>query len=135
MSSPTTPPAASTSKYDLTSTLSKYLDLHMMFPLLEFVDGNELLGYNPADIQRARLALVRPTNMVDYAIEIYMDVEKTDKVPPEMESQKATVHAQIDANDRMDPTLANFFAELVSINPRRCLFYKDTREGRTPAFF
>ena len=36
-------PPSSTAKYDLTSTLSKHLDLHLMFPLLEFIDGNELL--------------------------------------------------------------------------------------------
>ncbi len=57
-------PPTSTAPYDLTGTISKFLDLHLMFPLLEFVDGNELLAYSKADIQRARLALVKPTNMV-----------------------------------------------------------------------
>jgi len=85
----------------------------MMFPLLEFVDGNEFLGYKPADIQRARLALVTPTNMVEYAIEIHQELEKTQKVPPEMEKQKQAVYAQIETNEKMDPTLAMFFAEKV----------------------
>ena len=107
-------PTSSTAKYDLTSTLSKYLDLHLMFPLLEFVDGNELLAYNPADIQRARLALVKPTNMVEYAIEIYQNLEGTTAVPPEMEAQKVAVYNQIEMNEKQDTTLATFFTDLVS---------------------
>jgi len=86
-----------------------------MFPLLEFVDGNEFLAYNPEDIQRARLALVKPTNMVEYAIEIYQELNGEGSeipVPPEMEAQKDAVYKQIDANDNQDPTLATFFAEL-----------------------
>jgi translation initiation factor 3 subunit E len=108
-------PPSSTAKYDLTSTLSKFLDLHLMFPLLEFVDGNEILGYNPADIQKARLALVKPTNMVEYAIEIYQELNGGPEVPvpPEMEAQKNAVYQQIEAYDKKDPTLANFFSELV----------------------
>lgn len=115
MSSPDTPATpGSAAKYDLTSQLSKYMDLHMMFPLLEFVDGNDFLGYNPADIQRARLALVTPTNMVEYAIEIHQELEKTQTVPPEMEKQKLAVYAQIETNEKMDTTLAKFFAEKVN---------------------
>ena len=116
MSTPSTP-ESSTAKYDLTPTLSKYLDLHLMFPLLEFVDGNEQLGYNPADIQRARLALVKPTNMVEYAIEIYQDLEKADAVPKEMEAQKDAVYKQIDAYEKQDTTLQDFFTDLVRSAP------------------
>ena len=116
---PTTPPT-STAKYDLTSTLSKFLDLHLMFPLLEFVDGNEFLAYNTADIQKARLELIKPTNMVEYAIEIHQELNggADVPVPPEMEAQKQVVYAQIEANDRQDPTLATFFVDLVRPHPR-----------------
>lgn len=51
-----------TSKYDLTRTISKYLDLHMMFPLLDFV---EMSNIYPADqVAQARLDLLDATNMV-----------------------------------------------------------------------
>lgn len=54
--------AGTTSKYDLTRTISKYLDLHMMFPLLDFV---ETLSVYPADqVAQARLDLLDATNMV-----------------------------------------------------------------------
>lgn len=49
-------------KYDLTRTISKYLDLHMMFPLLDFV---EMSSIYPADqVAQARLDLLDATNMV-----------------------------------------------------------------------
>jgi translation initiation factor 3 subunit E len=112
-----TPQAAaeSTSKYDLTSTLSKYLDLHLMFPLLEFIDGNELLKYNHADIERARLALLKPTNMVEYAIEIHQSVEGTEAVPSEMEAQREAVYKQIEEYEKQDGTVQTFFADLVML--------------------
>lgn len=56
------PSATTTSKYDLTRTISKYLDLHMMFPLLDFV---EMSNIYPADqVAQARLDLLDATNMV-----------------------------------------------------------------------
>lgn len=55
-------PRAGTSKYDLTRTISKYMDLHMMFPLLDFV---EVANMYPADqVAQARLDLLDATNMV-----------------------------------------------------------------------
>ena len=56
------PAATTTSQYDLTRTISKYLDLHMMFPLLDFV---EMSNIYPADqVAQARLDLLDATNMV-----------------------------------------------------------------------
>lgn len=53
---------SATSKYDLTRTISKYLDLHMMFPLLDFVEVSKMY---PADqVAQARLDLLDATNMV-----------------------------------------------------------------------
>lgn len=55
-------PKAGAGKYDLTRTISKYLDLHMMFPLLDFV---EMATIYPADqVAQARLDLLDATNMV-----------------------------------------------------------------------
>lgn len=60
-----TAPSGGSSKYDLTRTISKYLDLHMMFPLLDFVVE---AGMYPSDqVAQARLDLVDATNMVSHA--------------------------------------------------------------------
>lgn len=55
-------PKTGTSKYDLTRTISKYLDLHMMFPLLDFVETTKI--YPAEQVAQARLDLLEATNMV-----------------------------------------------------------------------
>jgi eIF3 subunit 6 N terminal domain len=55
-------------KYDLTNTISEYLDLHLMFPLLDFV---EISGMYPGQgVAQARLELLEPTNMVRKRIDV-----------------------------------------------------------------
>ena len=55
-------PAAGPEAYDLTNTISEYLDLHLMFPLLDFVEMSHI--YDGKDVGQARLELLEPTNMV-----------------------------------------------------------------------
>lgn len=79
-------------EWDLTSTISPYLDRHMVFPLLEFVDGlieNGKISYDSKDVAAARLELLQPTHMIDYAI----DIHKKDgsSVPQDLLDRKATV--------------------------------------------
>jgi hypothetical protein len=87
-------------KYDLTSHISPYLDRHMVFPLLEYLDtliGKDSIGYNTKDVAAARLSLLRPTHMVDYAMDIYKSVhgEKAE-VPKEMQEQKDGVYKELE---------------------------------------
>jgi len=87
-------------KWDLTSKVSPYLDRHMMFPLLEYVDSlinSNVVSYSTKDVAAARLSLLRPTHMVDYAIDIYRGLHGEDaKVPAEMEEQKAKVYERLE---------------------------------------
>ena len=83
-------------EWDLTSRISPYLDRHMVFPLLEFIDttllANNKVSYATSDIGVARLALLRPTHMVDYAMDAYKSVHgEQAEVPKEMEEQKEKV--------------------------------------------
>ena len=84
-------------QWDLTSTISPFLDRHMIFPLLDYLDkliAEKAVGYRPLDVSEARLALLRPTHMVDYAIDTYKSIHTgtTDAtIPTEMEQQKAQV--------------------------------------------
>ena len=82
-------------QWDLTSKISPYLDRHMMFPLLEYLDSlitSKSVNYESKDVAAARLALLRPTHMVDYAIDIYKAVHGADsQIPKEMEEQKTSV--------------------------------------------
>ena len=87
-------------QWDLTSKISPYLDRHMMFPLLEFLDekiGSGSVSFLSKDVASARLALLRPTNMVDYAIDTYKVVHGEDATTPkDMEEQKAQVFKQLE---------------------------------------
>lgn len=65
-------------QYDLTTVLSKSLDRHLVFPLLEFLSQKEL--YAAEDIEAAKLELIEKTNMVDYAVDIYQGLNHTEEV-------------------------------------------------------
>ena len=54
--------------------LSRYMDVHLLIPVMEFIEmgpdpenPKPVLGYQAIDIQKARLELVKPTNMTEYA--------------------------------------------------------------------
>ena len=88
-----------TNEWDLTSSISPYLDRHMMFPLLEYLDTliqSGKIDYSAKDVAAARLSLLRPTHMVDYAIDIYKDIHGTATAPEEMLEQKAQVYQRLE---------------------------------------
>jgi len=85
---------------ELTSSLSPYLDLHMMFPLLEFVDETHIQQhqiYSPSSVQRTRLDLVEKTHMVDYANDIYQELNgpPSADVSAKQQEKKAQVFSRL----------------------------------------
>ena len=66
-------------EYDLTQTLASYLDLHLMFPLCEFLEEHQM--YDQHDLMHAKLDMLMPTNMVDFAKDFYisLNVETNDE--------------------------------------------------------
>jgi len=94
----TTPEDTGMEQWDLTSSISPYLDRHMMFPLLEYLDtliDAGTMQYSQKDVAAARLSLLRPTHMVDYAIDIYKGING-EPVPKEMEEQKKQVYQRLE---------------------------------------
>lgn len=99
-------------QWDLTSKISPYLDRHMMFPLLEFLDGlikEGTINYNSKDVAVARLALLKPTHMVDYAIDIHTSLEGG-AVPKEMEDKKAATLKTLEELEKGCKALHEFVA-------------------------
>lgn len=76
-------------QYDLTDTLSKYLDRHLIFPLLEFLSEKQL--YSDRDIQQGKIELLQNTNMVDYMIDIYTTLHNGKEAPKEMMTRREEV--------------------------------------------
>ena len=73
--------ASDASKHDLTSELGKFLDRHLVFPLLEFLQAKKV--YPEAEILEAKIALLQKTNMLDFAADIYKSLHNAKDVPPE----------------------------------------------------
>jgi len=96
--------------YDLTHKVTPFLDVHLVFPLLDFLEANTT--YDNTAVQRARLELLGPTNMVDYAIEIYTALngppgaEESDvQIPAEMNARRETVYETIDGLEARTATI------------------------------
>eukprot|EP00532_Pseudo-nitzschia_australis_P001233 CAMPEP_0168195278 /NCGR_PEP_ID=MMETSP0139_2-20121125/19749_1 /TAXON_ID=44445 /ORGANISM="Pseudo-nitzschia australis, Strain 10249 10 AB" /LENGTH=519 /DNA_ID=CAMNT_0008119079 /DNA_START=237 /DNA_END=1799 /DNA_ORIENTATION=+ len=91
---------ATLEEWDLTSKNSLFLDRHMMFPLLEYLDGlieGDKISFSSKDVAAARLSLLRPTHMVDYAVDTYKVVHGDSvEIPKEMEEQKTQVFKQLE---------------------------------------
>jgi translation initiation factor 3 subunit E len=79
-------------QWDLTAQVSPYLDRHLIFPLLEYIIEN--LDYSKDDVAAARLELLRPTHMVDYAAECHKALHGD--TPTEMTQQKEQVYQQLE---------------------------------------
>ena len=74
---------------DLTQQLSKFLDRHLVFPLLEYLSNKHL--YDDDDIQKAKISLLSATNMVDYAMDIHQTLYNVEEPPQEMKDRRTTV--------------------------------------------
>lgn len=69
-------------EYDLSGVVSGFLDKHLVFPLLEFLAQKQI--YDVKEIEANKLDLVQKTNMVDYAVDIYQQLNQTDEVRREL---------------------------------------------------
>lgn len=87
-------------QWDLTSQVSPYLDRHMIFPLLEYLDSlisrDVIKSYTSKEVAEARLALLRPTHMIDYMIDVHKSIhgDSMEDIRKEMELQKEKVYTE-----------------------------------------
>eukprot|EP00955_Chlamydomonas_euryale_P045156 353077-Chlamydomonas_euryale.AAC.13 len=80
-------------QYELSQVLSKFMDRHLVFPILEFHQEKGI--YDPVDIMKAKLALLQNTNMVDFSMDIYKVLNDSDDVPQQMVEQRSEVVARL----------------------------------------
>lgn len=92
-------------QYEISGTLAKYLDRHLILPLLEFLQDKGV--YNEADIMEAKIALLQKTNMVDFAMDIHKDLYQTEDVPQKMMERRSEVVARLrHIQKAVDPIIA-----------------------------
>jgi translation initiation factor 3 subunit E len=73
--------------YDLLPKLVTHLDRHLIFPLLQFVEGDE---ETPASA-RAQFELLKKTNMTDFVAKLYCAMEDVDEPPREYATKRQEV--------------------------------------------
>ena len=79
-------------RFDLTAQLGTYLDRHLVFPLLEFLQVQGV--YPEAEILQAKIDLLQKTNMVDFAMDIHASLHG-DAPCPELVERRAVVVARL----------------------------------------
>jgi len=70
--------------YDLTHKMSPFLDRHMLVPVLDFLTQYEI--YDETDITKAKIEVVGGTCMLDFALDMYKEINMD--VPEELEGRK-----------------------------------------------
>lgn len=78
-------------EYDLTERISPYLDKHLIFPLLEFLEQTE--QFYSKDILTTKFKLLQQTSMVDLLIDINhtLNPEAGDEAPADLLKKRAEV--------------------------------------------
>ena len=64
---------------DLSKTIIPYLDRHLAFPLLNHL--TEISLFPIEDVQAAQYELAKGTNMVDYAVSLFEELNPDKEVP------------------------------------------------------
>lgn len=83
--------ASELAKYDLSTKMVPFLDGHLIFPILTFLQ--EIGLYKKTDIDRALLKILEGTSMIDYTMEIYTSLGE--EVPQSLSDRREEVLEQI----------------------------------------
>lgn len=76
-------------EYDLLPRLIPHLDRHLIFPLLEFLSGQE--GDDGIEITRTKYELLKQTNMTDYVAGLWQEINESEEVPEEFVRKREEV--------------------------------------------
>ena len=77
------------SEYDLLPKFIPHLDRHMIFPLLEFMSGQE--GEDSTEVTKTKFELLKNTNMTDYLVGLWQEIHDSDDVPEEFVKRREEV--------------------------------------------
>eukprot|EP00124_Ichthyophonus_hoferi_P000808 Ihof_evm14s33 gene=Ihof_evmTU14s33 len=84
-------------QYDLTPAMCPYLDRHLTFPLLQFLELREMYPKN--QILKSKLQLLQKTNMVDYATDVFKQVNGTEDAPEEFAQRRDDVIEKLNTGE------------------------------------
>ncbi|KAI9355574.1 eIF3 subunit 6 N terminal domain-containing protein [Pilaira anomala] len=79
---------------DLTMRMIPFLDRHLVFPLIEFLELKEV--YAPEELLQAKYDLFKNSNMVDFVLDLYKKLHKTEEAPKEFTEKREKVLSQME---------------------------------------
>ncbi|KAI7877239.1 eukaryotic translation initiation factor 3, subunit 6 [Lichtheimia hyalospora FSU 10163] len=82
-------------QHDLTMRMIPFLDRHLVFPLLEFLELKEL--YNSDDLLKAKYELFRSSNMADFILDLHQKINKTSEVPKDISEKRQQVLSKMES--------------------------------------
>ncbi|OWA52038.1 Eukaryotic translation initiation factor 3 subunit E [Hypsibius exemplaris] len=95
-------------QYDLTPTLSKFFDRHLIIPLLEFLGGRGI--YDADQIRQSRIDIMKETKMVDYIISEYVELTgDQDSIPAELLLKREEVLKGLNERQQETEQILGFF--------------------------
>ncbi|CCI40490.1 unnamed protein product [Albugo candida] len=68
-----------------------------MFPLIDFLMSNDM--YEESELLTAKLSLLKPTNMADFALEVYQNLYQTKETPAEFENRRSEILERLSATE------------------------------------
>lgn len=80
-------------EHDLLPKISPFLDKHLLFPLLEHIQKLEI--YKEDEVLKGQLDLLQKTKLVDFAMDKYKLLHKTEEVPEDMKDKRQQVVLQL----------------------------------------
>ncbi|EIN13074.1 eukaryotic translation initiation factor 3 subunit 6 [Punctularia strigosozonata HHB-11173 SS5] len=83
-------------EWDLTKTIVPYLDRHLAFPLLAHLAETQL--FPEEQVQTAQYELAKGTNMVDYAVQLFEQLNPGKEVPAEFTEKRENA---VSTNERL----------------------------------
>lgn len=82
------PPSDIAEEYDLLPKLIPHFDRHLIFPLLEFLSGQE---EDPTEMTKTKYELLKQTNMTDYVSSLWQEINNSDSPPEEFSKKREEV--------------------------------------------
>ncbi|CAI5469533.1 unnamed protein product [Closterium sp. Yama58-4] len=102
---------------DLTSKIAPFLDRHLVFPLLEFLQDRQI--YPEEEILTAKIELLARTNMVDYAMDIHKSLHHSEEVPPAMVERRGEVVSRLKSLEEAAAPLVAFLQNPATVQELR----------------
>jgi len=81
--------SSSAEEHDLTQTNAKFMDRHLLLPLIDFLASKSL--HTKEELEKSKLSVLYKTNMVDFAMDIYKELHGARDVPASMSARRDEV--------------------------------------------